>query len=65
MGPLGSRVVDTHVAAVQINSVQLLDAERSLFGSSHLDESETSRSAGLRGIAIRADKRWSEKVRGW
>jgi len=50
MRPLSSRVVDSHIAAVQVNSVQLLNAERSFLGGSHLDEAETSRSAGLRGM---------------
>jgi hypothetical protein len=47
MGPLSGRVVDSHVSFVEVDTVQLFDAQGGLFGSGHLDESETTGSAGL------------------
>lgn len=50
MRPLSGGIVDSHVTALEVDPVQLFDAHGGLLGRGHLDETETTRSAGLRVV---------------
>ena len=50
MRPLSGGIVDSHVTALEVDPVQLFDAHGGLLGRGHLDETETTRSAGLRAV---------------